>query len=141
MMGLPYGEEIMIIGRTMWTQSTSVTDGRTELRSQRPCNAERRTVTTTHTRILVHFLRPTAGQLVCKYINENWVAVFFTHRMCFPSSNQQHRSTKGHNRQLQKANINMYITIHQIRCRHTAACHNKCMHVCAFFYCQMMTSM
>ena len=48
MMGLPYGEEIMIIGQTMWTQSTSVpdrrTDGRTELRSQRPCNAERRTV-------------------------------------------------------------------------------------------------
>jgi len=28
-MGLPYGEEIMIVGRTMWTQSTSVTDGRT----------------------------------------------------------------------------------------------------------------
>ena len=54
MMGLPYGEEIMIVGRTMWTLSTSVTerqtdgqtDGRTELRSQRPCNAERRTVKT-----------------------------------------------------------------------------------------------
>jgi len=52
MMGLPYGEEIMIVGQTMWTQSTSVTDGRTggqtdgrtELRSQRPCNAERCTV-------------------------------------------------------------------------------------------------
>ena len=56
MMGLPYGEEIMIVGQTMWTQSTSATDGRTdgrtdgqtdgrtELRSQRPCNAERRTV-------------------------------------------------------------------------------------------------
>ena len=52
MMGLPYGEEIMIVGRTMWTQSTSVrdrqtdgrTDGRTELLSQRQCNAERRTV-------------------------------------------------------------------------------------------------
>ena len=52
MMGLPYGEEIMIVGGTMWTQSTSVTDrqtdgqtdGRTELRSQRLCNAERRTV-------------------------------------------------------------------------------------------------
>jgi len=29
-MGLPYGEEIMIVGRTMWTQSTSVTDGRTD---------------------------------------------------------------------------------------------------------------
>jgi len=56
MMGLPYGEEIMIVGRTMWTQSTSVsdgqtdgrTDGRTKLRSQSPCNAERRTVKTTH---------------------------------------------------------------------------------------------
>ena len=50
-MGLPYGEEIMIVGRTMWTQSTSVTDrqtdGRTELLSQRPCNAERRTVMST----------------------------------------------------------------------------------------------
>jgi len=52
MMGLPYGEEIMIVGQTVWTQSTSVTDGqtdrqtdgRTELLSQRPCNAERRTV-------------------------------------------------------------------------------------------------
>jgi len=26
-MGLPYGEEIMIVGRTLWAQSTSVTDG------------------------------------------------------------------------------------------------------------------
>jgi len=30
MMGLPYSEEIMIVGRTVWTQSTSVTDGRTD---------------------------------------------------------------------------------------------------------------
>ena len=30
MMGLPYGEEIMIVGRTVWTQSTSVTDRRTD---------------------------------------------------------------------------------------------------------------
>jgi len=52
MMGLPYGEEIMIVGQTVWTQSTSVTDRltdgqtdrQTELLSQRPCNAERRTV-------------------------------------------------------------------------------------------------
>jgi len=54
MMGLPYGEKIMIVGRTMWTQSTSVTDrrtdGQTELRSQRPCNAERRTVKTVATK-------------------------------------------------------------------------------------------
>jgi len=46
-MGLPYGEEIMIVGRTMWTQSTSVTDRQTdrqtyrqtELLSQVPCSA------------------------------------------------------------------------------------------------------
>jgi len=31
MMGLPYGEEIMIVGRTIWTQSTSVTDGQTDI--------------------------------------------------------------------------------------------------------------
>jgi len=30
MMGLPYGEEIMMVGRTMWTQSTSVTDRQTD---------------------------------------------------------------------------------------------------------------
>ena len=30
MVGLPYGEEIMIVGRTMLTQCTSVTDGRTD---------------------------------------------------------------------------------------------------------------
>jgi len=35
MMGLPCGEEIMIIGRTMWTQSTSVTDRRTDRRTDR----------------------------------------------------------------------------------------------------------
>jgi len=35
MMGLPCGEEIMIVGRTMWTQSTSVTDRRTDGRTDR----------------------------------------------------------------------------------------------------------
>jgi len=30
MMGLSYGEEIMIVGRTIWTQCTSVTDRRTD---------------------------------------------------------------------------------------------------------------
>ena len=29
MMGLPYGEEIVVVGRTLWSQSTSVTDRRT----------------------------------------------------------------------------------------------------------------
>ena len=33
MMGLPCGEEIMIVGRTMWTQSTNVTDRRTDRRT------------------------------------------------------------------------------------------------------------
>ena len=35
MMGLPYGEEIMVVGRTMWTQCTSVTDGQTDGRTDR----------------------------------------------------------------------------------------------------------
>jgi len=29
-MGLPYGEDIMIVGQTMWAQSTTVTDGQTD---------------------------------------------------------------------------------------------------------------
>jgi len=32
-MGLSCGEEIMILGRTMWTQCTSVTDRRTDGRT------------------------------------------------------------------------------------------------------------
>ena len=35
MMGLPYGEGIIIVGRTTWTQSTSVTDGRTDRQTDR----------------------------------------------------------------------------------------------------------
>ena len=35
MMGLPYGEEIMIVGRTVWTQSMSVTDRQTDGRTDR----------------------------------------------------------------------------------------------------------
>jgi len=35
MMGLPYGEETMIVGRTMWTQCTSVTDGQTDGRTDK----------------------------------------------------------------------------------------------------------
>jgi len=34
-MGLPYGEEIMIVGRTMWTQCTSVTDRETDGQTDR----------------------------------------------------------------------------------------------------------
>jgi len=34
-MGLPYGEETMIVGRTVWTQSTSATDGRTDGQTDR----------------------------------------------------------------------------------------------------------
>ena len=35
MMGLPYGEEITIVGQTMWTQFTSVTDGQTDRQTDR----------------------------------------------------------------------------------------------------------
>jgi len=35
MMGLPYGEKIMIVGQTVWTQSTSVTDRQTDIHTDR----------------------------------------------------------------------------------------------------------
>jgi len=35
MMGLPYGEKILIVGQTMWTQSTSVTDRQTDIQTDR----------------------------------------------------------------------------------------------------------
>ena len=35
MMALPYGEEIVIVDRTVWTQCTSVTDGRTDRQTDR----------------------------------------------------------------------------------------------------------
>ena len=47
MMGLPYGEEIVIVGRTMWTQSTSVTDRQTD----------RITITKTVQRIASHAIK------------------------------------------------------------------------------------
>jgi len=51
-MGLPYGEEIVIVGRTMWTQSTSVTDRRTDGRTDR--RTDRITITNTVQRIASH---------------------------------------------------------------------------------------
>jgi len=52
MMGLPCGEEIMIVGRTMWTQSTSVTDRRTDRRTDG--RTDRITITDTVQRIASH---------------------------------------------------------------------------------------
>jgi len=40
-MGLPYGEEIMIVGRTMWTQCTSMTDRQTDRQTDK--QTDRRT--------------------------------------------------------------------------------------------------
>ena len=40
MMELPYGEKIMIVGRTMWTQSTSVTDGETDGQTDRQTDGQ-----------------------------------------------------------------------------------------------------
>ena len=52
MMGLPYGEEIMIVGRTMWTQSTSVTDRQTDRQTDR--RTDRITITKTVQRRASH---------------------------------------------------------------------------------------
>ena len=49
MMGLPYGEEIMIVGRTMWT---SVTDGQTDGQTDRQTDGI--TITKTVQRIASH---------------------------------------------------------------------------------------
>jgi len=56
MMGLPYGEEIVILGRTMWTQSTSVTDGQTDRLTDRQTDrqTDRITITKTVQRIASH---------------------------------------------------------------------------------------
>jgi len=75
MMGLPYGEEIMIVGRTIWTQSTSVTDGRTDGRT------DKITITKTVQRIASHgknlysSVHRNVSQ-VCKNLNENLIAVW-----------------------------------------------------------------
>ena len=58
MMGLPYGEEIMIVGRTMWTQSTSVTDRRTDRQT------DRITITDTVQRIASHGKNCPAAQQI-----------------------------------------------------------------------------
>ena len=49
MMGLPYGEEIMIVGRTMWTQSTSVTDRQTDRQTDRRTDGRTDRITITKT--------------------------------------------------------------------------------------------
>ena len=51
-MGLPYGEEIVIVGRTMWTQCTSVTVRRTDGQTDR--RTDRITITKTVQRIAYH---------------------------------------------------------------------------------------
>ena len=56
MMGLPYGEEIMSVGRTMWTQCTSVTDRRTDR------GTDRITMTKTVQRIASHGKNPVKGR-------------------------------------------------------------------------------
>ena len=52
MMGLPYGEKIVIVGRTMWTQCTSVSDRRTD--RQTDGQTDRITITKTVQRIVSH---------------------------------------------------------------------------------------
>jgi len=52
MMGLPYGEEIMTVGQTTWTQSTSVTDG--QMDGQTEGQTDRITITKTVQRRASH---------------------------------------------------------------------------------------
>ena len=66
MMGLPYGEEIMIVGRTMWTQSTSVTDGRTDRQTDR--RTDRITITKTVLRIASHGKKSLSMPVVAMHI-------------------------------------------------------------------------
>ena len=56
MMVLPYAKEIMIVGRTMWTQSTSVTDGQTDRQTdgQTDRRTDRITITKTVQRKASH---------------------------------------------------------------------------------------
>jgi len=49
MMGLPYGEEITIVGRTVWTQSTSVADRRTDRQTDRQTDEQTDRITITKT--------------------------------------------------------------------------------------------
>jgi len=58
MMGLPYGEEIMIVGRTMWTQSSSVTDRQTDRQT------DRITITKTVQRIASHGKNRLVGLII-----------------------------------------------------------------------------
>jgi len=57
MMELPYGEEIMIVGRTMWTQSTSVTDGRTDRQTDRITITKTVQLIASHGKKLINYYR------------------------------------------------------------------------------------
>ena len=84
MMGLPYGEEIMIVGRTMWTQSTSVTDRQTDRRTDG--RTDRIRITKTVLRIASHGNNGTlnvcyfcfkyeAILMLCQSIERRWLRV------------------------------------------------------------------
>jgi len=70
MMGLPYGEEIMVVCRTMWTQSTSVTDRRTDGQT------ERVTITKTVQRIASHGKNGLPCTSLCKCYDGHCVKTF-----------------------------------------------------------------
>jgi len=74
MLGLPYGEEIMIVGRTMWTQCTSVTDGRTDSRTDG--RTDRITITKTVQRRVSHGKNPGyANEQAYGYVNGSYKSV------------------------------------------------------------------
>ena len=63
MMGLPYGEESVIIGRTMWTQFTSVTDGQTDIQNYDPKDRATQSVARQKSKQLITWSVSTYGYL------------------------------------------------------------------------------
>jgi len=89
MMGLPCGEEIMIVGRTMWSQSTSVTDRQTDGRTDG--RTDRITITDTV---------QTASHGKNSLINARDVSFFSPPNLRAPSADR--RETLPHDRNLCK---------------------------------------
>ena len=69
-MGLPYGEEIIIVGRTMWTQSTSVTDRQTDRRTDR--RTDRISITKTMQRRASHGKNGRPLMVKIRYTSSQW---------------------------------------------------------------------
>ena len=80
MMGLPYREEIMIVGRTMWPQSTSVTDRQTDRRTDRITTPKAVQRIASHGKNRLRFDKVTAKSLGASFF---WNTVYKGNVFCF----------------------------------------------------------